>query len=237
MDARQTRNRVDVIDRAGWRKEYPLNRAILHIGSDARNDIVLAGEHGAGIEARHAQLIATGGSRSYRLVNLSQTTMRLERGGRTLPPRGAADIYDGDVVQIEEYTFHFVLSEGASDSISVSLQFSETQLAVDTLLEGVITVKNLGTAPGAQFRLAVEGLTPDWYALGPGPILFPGAQKDVLLHIRHARQPFVPAGQCAVTVRSTAPDAYPGESAAATQTIQIAPFYDHAIRLTLADEQ
>ncbi len=236
MNARETRNRVEVIDREGWRKEYPLNRAIFHIGSDTRNDIVLEGGRGAGIEARHAQLVATSGSRSYRLVNLSQTPIQLD-GGRILPPRGAADIYDRDVVRMGEHTFHFVLSEGSSNSISVSLRFSETQLAVDTLLEGVITVQNLGTMPGAQFKLAVEGLTPEWYALGPGPILFPGAQKDVLLHIRHARQPSIPAGPRPVTVRAVAPDAYPGESAAATQAIQIAPFYDHAIRLTLADVQ
>ncbi len=237
MDARQTRNRVEVIDRDGWRKEYPLNQAIFHIGSDPRNHIVLEGGRGAGIEARHAQLIAVPGSRSYRLVNLSQLPIQMDSSGRILPPRGATDIYDRDVVRIGEHTFRFVLSEGASNSISVGLQFSESQLAIDTMLEGVITVQNLGTVPGAQFKLSVEGLTPDWYALGPGPILFPGAQKDVILQIRHARQPSIPAGRRAVTVRAVAPDAYPGESAAATQTIQIAPFFDHAIRLTLADAQ
>ncbi len=236
MNTRETRNRVEVIDREGWRKDYPLNRAIFHIGTDPRNDIVLEGGRGAGIEARHAQLVATAGSRGYRLVNLSQTPIQLE-GGRVLPPRGAVDVYDQEVVRMGEHTFRFVISEGTSNSISVSLHFGESRLAVDALLEGVITVQNLGTVPGAQFKLAVEGLTPEWYALGPGPILFPGAQKDVLLHIRHARQPAILAGPRAVTVRAVAPDAYPGESAAATQAIQIAPFYDHAIRLTLADVQ
>lgn len=235
MNTRETRNRVEVIDREGWRKEYPLNRAILHIGSDSRNDIVLEGGRGAGIEARHAQLIATAGSRSYRLVNLSQLPIPMEGGTRVLPPRGATDIYDRDVVRIGEHTFHFVMREGTSTSISVSLQLSDTRLTTDSLLDGSITVQNLGTVPGAQFKLAIEGLTPEWYALGPGPILFPGAQKDVLLQIRHAKEPGIPAGPRAVTVRATAPDAYPGESAAATQSIRIDPFYSHAIRLTLAD--
>lgn len=235
MDTRQTRNRVEVVDREGWRKEYPLNQAIFHIGSDPRNHIVLEGGRGAGIEARHAQLIAVPGSRSYRLVNLSQLPIQIDSSGRILPPRGATDIYDRDVVRIGEHTFRFALSEGISNSISVSLQFGETNLAVDGQLEGIITVQNLGTVPGAQFKLSVEGLTPEWYALGPGPILFPGAQKDIPLHIRHARLPSILAGPRAVTVRAVAPDAYPGESAAATQSIQIAPFYDHAIRLILAD--
>ena len=188
MNTRETRNRVEVIDREGWRKEYPLDRAILHIGSDSRNDIVLEGGRGAGIEARHAQLIATAGSRSYRLVNLSQLPIPMDGGTRVLPPRGATDIYDRDVVRIGEHTFHFVMREGTSTSISVSLQLSDTRLTTDSLLDGVITVQNLGTVPGAQFKLAIEGLTPEWYALGPGPILFPGAQKDVLLQIRHARR-------------------------------------------------
>ncbi|MBX3054069.1 MAG: hypothetical protein KF753_21525 [Caldilineaceae bacterium] len=235
MDAPKTRNRVEVTDRDGWRKEYGLQQAILHIGSDPRNDIVLEGGRGAGIEARHAQLIATSGSRSYRLVNLSQLPIQVDSGNRQLPPRGAMDVYDRDVVHIGEHTFRFVLSEGISNSISVSLQFSDRTLAVDSRLEGVITVKNLGTVPGAQFKLEIEGLTPEWYALGPGPILFPGAQKDVLLHVRHAQQPGIPAGPRPVTVRAVAPDAYPGESATATQAIHIAPFYKHAIRLTLAD--
>lgn len=235
MNGRENRNRVEVIDSHGWRKEYPLGRAILHIGSDPRNDIVLEGGRGVGIEARHAQLIGTAGSRGYRLVNLSQLPIQLREGRAVLPPRGAMDIYDGDVARIGEHTFAFVLGEGTSDSIRVSLHFSDTRLEVDSKLEGVITVQNLGTVPGAQFRLSVEGLTPEWYSLGPGPILFPGAQKDVLLQLRHARQPGIPAGPRPVTVRAVAPDAYPGESATATQSIQIATYHSHAIRLTLAD--
>ncbi|HRJ42664.1 MAG TPA: hypothetical protein PL105_12340, partial [Caldilineaceae bacterium] len=196
---------------------------------------VLEGGRGAGIEARHAQLIATPGSRSYRLVNLSQLPIQLG-SARILPPRGAVDLYDRDVARIGEHSFRFLLGEGVSNSISVSLHFGEPRLSTDSLLEGVITVQNLGTVPGAQFKLSVEGLTPDWYALGPGPILFPGAQKDVLLQIRHAKEPSILAGLRPVTVRAVAPDAYPGESAAATQSIEIASYYSHAIRLTLADD-
>lgn len=231
MENRQARNRVEVIDREGWRKEYPLTKAILHIGSDSRNDIVLDGGRSGGIEPRHAQLIAPPGARSYRLVNLGQSPIVLSREGKILPPRGAVDLYDGDTIRIGEHTFRFFAGQGISNSIGLSFRLADTQLTVDAVLEGLITVQNLGNTPGVQFKLMVEGLSPDWYELGPGPILFPGAQKDVPIRIRHAQDWSIPAGPRTVVVRASATAAYPGESAAVSRVIQISPFHRHALRL------
>lgn len=231
MDNRQAKNRIEVTDREGWRKEYLLNKAILHIGSDNRNDIVLEATRGAGIEPRHAQLIAAAGGRGYRVVNLGQNPLVLSSQGLLVPPRSSADLFDGDVMQIGEHTFRFFVAHGVSQAISLSFRLSDTTLTVDALLDGIVTVQNLGNAPGVQFKLSVEGLSPAWYELGPGPILFPGAQKEVPIRIRHALDPTVPAGPRAVTVRATASAAYPGESAAVSQTIQIAPYRKHSLRL------
>ena len=49
---------VEVVDRDGWRKAFPLEKHIVHIGSDPRNDVVLDSRRGAGVAARHLQLIA-----------------------------------------------------------------------------------------------------------------------------------------------------------------------------------
>ncbi len=231
MENPQAKNRVEVIDREGWRKEYLLNRAIFHIGSDSRNDIVLEAGRGAGIEPRHAQLIATQAGRGYRLVNLGQSAIVLSGQGVLLPPRGSVDIFDGDVVQIGEHTFRFFVTEGVSQAISLSFRLADSSLTVDALLEGIVTVQNLGPAPGVQFKLSVEGISSAWYEMGPGPILFPGARKDVPIRIRHALDPTIPAGPRTVTVRATASAAYPGESAAVSQMIQIAPFRKHSLRL------
>ena len=231
MDSQQAQNRVEVTDREGWRKEYALNKAILHIGSDSRNDVVLEATRGAGIEARHAQLIAADGGRGYRLVNLGQNPIWLPGRGAQVPPRNAADLFDGDVMQIGEHTFRFFITAGASQAIGLSFRLSDTELTVDAQIEGIVTVQNLGSAPGVQFKLSVEGLGPAWYELGPGPILFPGAQKDIPIRIRHAQDPSIPAGPRSVTIRATASATYPGESAAVSQTIQIAAFRKHSLRL------
>lgn len=231
MNTEQPKNRVEVIDRDGWRKDYALDKAILHIGSDSRNDIVLEATRGAGIEARHAQLIAASAGRGYRLVNLGQNPITLPGQGMVVPPRSSADLFDGDVMQIGDHTFRFFIAQGVSQTISLSFRLSDTMLTVDAQLEGIVTVQNLGNAPGVQFKLSVEGLTPAWYELGPGPILFPGAQKDVPIRLRHALDPTIPAGRRTVTVRATASAAYPGESAVVSQTIQIAPYRKHSVRL------
>jgi hypothetical protein len=230
-------NRVDVTDREGWRKEYKLSKAILHIGSDPRNDIVLEGGRGQGVEPRHAQLIAAPGSRGYRLVNLGSGQILLSSlNGRTLPPRGAVDIFDGDQIQIGEYQLIFSAGAGFSNAIALRLRMPDSELTPDATLEGLITVQNMGEVPGVQFKLTVEGLSPEWYDIGPGPILFPGAQKDVVFRLRHPRQPHPRAGAHVITVRATASEAYPGESAVVSQTVRIAPFFRHRIQLTPSDD-
>jgi hypothetical protein len=233
----QRYNRVEVIDREGWHKEYKLNKAILHIGSDPRNDIVLESGRGQGVEARHAQLIATAGGRNYRLVNLSNSQITLDPStGRTLPPRGAVDIYDSDRIQIGEYLFKFFVGVGVSNAIALRLYLPNTELTPDTVLEGVITVQNMGEVPGVQFKITLEGLPAEAYELGPGPVLFPGAQKDVLLKIRHPRRPHPPAGKHVITIRASATEGYPGETATVSQALRIAPFFVHRLNLVPFDD-
>src|SRR5690606_9467669 len=155
----QRYNRVEVTDPEGWRKEYVLNKAILHIGSDPRNDIVLQGGRGQGVEPRHAQLIAAAGSRSYRLVNLGNGQIGLNVStGRMLPSRGAVDIFDGDQIQIGQYLLVFHGGAGHSNAIALHLRLPRTALTPEAPMEGVVTVQNLGDVPGVQFKLAVEGL-------------------------------------------------------------------------------
>jgi hypothetical protein len=62
-------------------------------------------------------------------------------------------------------------------------------------------------------------------------VLFPGAERSVTFKVRHPRKPQPPAGEHKFSIRATAPDAYPGESAVVSQTVQILPFYHHTLRL------
>ena len=77
---------IEVIDKDGWKKTFPIRKNIFHIGSVTANDVVLEAKRGAGIAPRHAQFIALqeGG---YRLVNLGDTEIHLEgTENRIVPP-------------------------------------------------------------------------------------------------------------------------------------------------------
>jgi hypothetical protein len=119
---RRSRARVEITDREGWRKEFPLDRPLLYVGSDPRSDVVLDVQRGGGVAARHLQLIAlpaAAGRRGegadstsvlggYRAINLSDRDVLIgEAGGRTLPPRAAVEIAYGDVLRVGDFSLVF----------------------------------------------------------------------------------------------------------------------------------
>jgi hypothetical protein len=267
-------NHVEIIDRDGWRKEFPVDKPLVHLGSDARNDIVLSPAHGEGVAARHVQLLAMPGKPgAYRAINLASTDVPLGReGGRSLAPRSILDLADGEHLQLGEFAVIFHLgeperaergsttneadpaqrdrrtavpvtspavapAENQRESAAIGLRVSFPQATVepDRPLEGIIALRNLGSEPGAQFRLSVEGLDPDFYEIGPGPILFPNVEKGVYLRIRHPCGPEILSGQRQISIEATAPEAYPGESVTVVQVLHFLPFYAHKIRLTAVD--
>lgn len=108
------RGLVEVIDKGGWRKNFPLTKSIVHIGSDARNDIVVEAWHGTGLAARHLQMVPSPSSGlGYRLVNMGTLEAQLgPNGERALAPRAAIDLTEGDILRLGELTFVF---HGADD--------------------------------------------------------------------------------------------------------------------------
>lgn len=272
-------NRIEIVDRDGWRKEFPLQKPLLHLGSDGRNDIVLDPHRGAGVAPRQLQLIALAdGQPGYRAINLGDAAVPVAPEGqgsagepRTLAPRSVAQVADGDCVQLGEFRLIFHLPGGgahssgavppqeraprvhrpeaaarepaattlppgpgnwqSSASIGLRLAFGRPVVHPEEDLEGIVTVKNLGQEPGAQFRLKVEGLEPDCYEIGPGPILFPQVEKGVYLRISHPRSPAILAGKREVIIRATAPEAYPGESVTVSQAVEFLPYYHHTLSL------
>lgn len=258
-------DRVEITDKDGWRKEFPLQKTIIHIGSDSGNDIVLEGWRGGGAASRHLQLISgLGDKQGYRAINLGDAGISM--GDRVLSPLSATDIADGERLQVGEFTLVFrlrergtaappavvssedvsvvvdsedasakVVGEDTSPVIGLSLSLPQSSLEPEHPIEGSVTVRNLGNRPGVQFKLAMEGLDPEVYEMGPGPILFPNAEKEVFLRLRHPQGPHPPAGEHRIRIRITAPEAYPGQSATVSRDIQILPFYKHTLRLVAPD--
>jgi hypothetical protein len=241
-------SQIEVADREGWRRVYTITKAIAFIGSHPQSDIVLDAARGGGVAARHLQLLATAGG--FRMVNLGETEVVLN-DGRRVSPRASLDLNDGEHLRVGEFTLIFYADgapagdfaaaggpsgarplAGSSRVIGISARWANTTLDPDQPIEATITVRNLGDKTGAQFRLEVEGLPPEACDIGPGPILFPNAQKDVIVQLKHPRLPKPAVGSQRVTIRASAPIAYPGESAAVTQAIQILPYYQHQVRIT-----
>src|SRR5207249_2253351 len=121
-----------------------------------------------------------------------------------------------------------------SQSIGLRLSLPDIPVTPDRPVEGTIVIKNQGSRPGAQFKLQVDGIDSSLYEIGPGPILFPNAEKEVFLRFVHPHKPNPPAGDCRVVVRVSSPDAYPGEVSSATYILKIAPFFEHKLRVISA---
>ncbi len=261
------RGTVEVIDKAGWHKTFPLNKSIVYIGSDTRNDVTVETWHGSGLQARHLQMVPSPtSSLGYRLVNMGTSDLLLgETGTQTLPPRAATDLADGDIMRLGELTFIFRCNTNGQDAgaattnrpitaqsatsaaaiatvaasarkanpIGLSLVLPAVQLVPGQTIDGAIVIKNQGDKTGVQFKIEVDGFDTDAYDLGSAPILFPGVEKQVLFRLRHPQKPNPPAGNRRLTVRVTAPNAYPGEVATASQVLEVVPYIKHRMSLEI----
>jgi len=250
--------RIEVSDREGWRREHPIQKNILHVGSDARNDIVLDTAHGSGVSPRHLQLIAI--DQGFRMVNIGSTDVSVgAMGERSVAPLGVLDIGTGERVKVGDFLLTFQgggtggglqtasagaapgvatvpgSASGSSGSIGLTVSFPNVMLSPTRPLDGVVNIRNLGDRTGAQFKLEIEGLEAEYYEIGPGPILFPGAEKSVSLRLVHPRKAEPPAGDLRLRIRATAPTAYPGDSATVTQLIRVLPFHAYKLRIVIPE--
>lgn len=235
-------SRIEIVNRDGWRKEQPLLKGIVYIGSAPTNDIVLESQHGGGVAPLHAQLIATSNDNGlYKLVNLSDSEIWLgSTGEESVPPRSVINLMDGDTLRMGEFTLVYragsgsglggALQQGGGRAIGLTLTLPYTRLAPNQTLEGTVTVRNLGGKTGVRFDVELEGLDEDCFDIAPGPLLSSGAEKEVLFRLHHRGvKPL--AGDWYITIRAFALGAYPGEEAAVTQKIEVLPLFRHQVRL------
>jgi predicted component of type VI protein secretion system len=234
-------NVIEVTDKTGWSKAFTLQKTIAYVGADARNDIVLDPDRGAGVSPRHLQLISV--ANGFRMINMGDTEVRLGANAeRLVAPRAFLEITSGDRVQVGDFILVVQSGGGAggpagrdadgnSKSIGLTMQLAQTRLDVDKPLQGAVVVRNWGIKAGVQFTLEVEGLDPACLEIGPGPLLFPNAEKEVVFKVHHPRAAKPPAGDYRIRIRATAPAAYPGEAAVVSQVIQLLPFYSHKLRV------
>jgi hypothetical protein len=248
-------SRIEVINKFGWRKDFVVDRPIIQIGRAARNDLVLEDGSDNGIASRHAQLLPSSiNVQGLRLVNLSDKDILIyAQGGKTvdagngisqiagLPPtttilpRSSGEVSSGDLVKLGD--FSLIIQGGASYSevVKLTLDMPGKQLTLDRPLTGVLGIQHVGNKAAVQFKIELEGLDPDSYEIGPGPVLFPNAEKQVNFRLLHPKRPYPPAGTHQITFHVTAPDAYANERATISTEIEIAPLYRHKMRVVVMD--
>jgi hypothetical protein len=243
-------SRIEVINRFGWRKEFVINKPIVQIGRDARNDLVLDDGFENGILPRHAQLLPSSVNGSgLRLVNLSDKDIFVyAQGGKadvaaalaqpptsTIAPRSSGEITSGDLLKMGEFALIFQGGASYSEVVRLSLDMPSKALLLDRPLTGALTIHHVGNKAAVQFKIELEGLDPDSYEMGPGPVLFPNAEKQVNFRLIHPKRSYPPAGAHQITFHVTAPDAYPGERATISADIEVAPVYRHKMRVMVMD--
>lgn len=224
---------LEVVDRTGWTKTYPLEKALLMIGSADFNDIVLPEERGLGVFPAHLQLMRPAVELgSIRLVNLSAAPVTLIRDGHTgetLPGGGTAELEDGDGLRLGGFGLAFsiqslggVSRSARSEHLGLKLELPGGALRPLKQLAGRLTVTNYGSQPRCQFELEIEGLPAGCCRIDPAPLLFPHGEGQMQIRFYHrGAQPA--GGPQPVLLRATAPGAYPTEEVTLEWNLDVAP--------------
>ena len=229
--AASTGSRLEVVNKEGWRKEYLLQRTLIYAGSQPGSDVYLPAPE---VAPRHIQFVPSPVNRAgYRLINFSAAPLALRESGgaaRLVPPRGTAELSDGDAVELAGYSMVFHSGAMQSASIQARVELASTRLELDRQIEGTLYIRNSGDKAGVQFEIQTQGFDQRFVQVDSGPVLFPGVEKSIAFRIAHPRQPTPPAGDHTLTLVVTAPGVYPGESAMVSATFTVAPFFAHSIR-------
>ncbi len=230
---------VKISDRAGWVKNYPLEKALLMVGSGAMNDIVLTDERGSGVAPLHIQVFRPQAEQgAVRVVNLAKTGVLFRRssgesGG--LPPGSSIMLNSGDAISLGDYVLQFTLQAqpgivrtARSAHLGLKLELPALDLPAGGRLAGQLTVTNYGDQGRCQFELELEGLPAGCYQIDPAPLLFPRAEEHLQIRFFH-RGSRPSAGKQAFTLRAAAPAAYPAEMVAISEVLEVCPVYRFAL--------
>jgi hypothetical protein len=125
---------IEVTDRDGWRKEFPLLRTLVMVGSDSANDIPLPESRGQGAEPRHLQILLNSqDNSSCRIINMSKSPVEVTTAGQItlLGPATAMVVGMESALRIGDYRLQlhgstftptYIPKNGAATSEMVTFQ-------------------------------------------------------------------------------------------------------------------
>ena len=218
----------------GWSKTLEVKKAITRIGNAPSADVQIPSNS---IAPLHLQILSnpelpTG----CRVVNLASQLEIIHNGNNVpLEPYSTQDVNDGDEIRLGEYRLAFKVPFSTAfirtcKSIEATLNLTDTTLQPHLVLDGILTVKNVGEQDACQFQVSLSGLPKDCFHIDPIPLLYPGAQEDVRVRFFHLIT-YPQAGRRDLLITINAPDDYPGEELVIRQSLFIAPVFKQTMEL------
>jgi hypothetical protein len=227
-------------DERGWQKPFPLNEGVYWVGSADRVHIQLPVMKD--ISPYHLQVVNAHNSPSVRLINLSRGSIVVQKGAEStlFAPGGIIDVFGPEIFRLGPYTLHFQLqkqnesqpasAEGKQKVIGMRLVLPDIVLRPNIPLVGVLSLQNLGNQ-ACQFKVEIDGISEQCYEITPPPLIFAGGEENTEIRFFH-KMIAPPAGQQKVTIRVSAPDAYPGEAATVQQMLKVMPYYAQSLSIS-----
>ncbi len=233
-------------------KDLDQPKRFYYIGSDPRSDILLGTpDNPKGVSPKHLQVITdTGGSLARcRVVNLSGSPiqvhdslqnqldrlMDMEINGEECLSVGAFDLIfhmGGERLAVTRpMSVPLEAGTAAAPNIGLRLELPKKPLTPETPLDGKVFITNLSSQRDVQVSLRLEGLPPGSYKIGQAPLLYPGAEQSVNLHLEHPRLPTILPGACKITICAEIDLAGAVQRFYASQNILISALFEYTVHL------
>ncbi len=119
----------------------------------------------------------------------------------------------------------------AGSSVALRVDLPSRPLTPEDALDGWIYVMNLTQRRDVQVNLRLDGLPAEKFRIGQAPLLYPGAEQNVFLHLEHPQSTSIPPGPLTLTISAEIGDGEEKETIQVSKQVQITPFYRHAIQL------
>lgn len=120
---------------------------------------------------------------------------------------------------------------GTGGTIRLRIELPRRPLTPANPLDGRVYVMNMSSRRDVQVTLKLEGLPPECFTLGQAPLLYPGAEQDVNVHINHPGIPKIAPGPLKITISAEMGEGDTRETVSASQEIIVSAFCSHSIHL------
>ena len=226
--------KIRIINENDWEKVYEFDKSIIRIGSQVSCDIQLRDQN---IQPLEMQIVRSGDSDINYIARFFADNIMLTRGDQTFPVTQvtAYDILDGDKILIGSYRLILSFEDErtrvrTSAHMSAELFLTKRELALESSINGMLLLKNLGTEKPCQFRMRMTGIPNDCFQSAPLPLLYPGSSSTVGFIISHLRTKPAP-GFHTLSIVVSAPDDYFGETLEFNQDIYVHAVFDNTFVL------